>query len=304
MMLLTLLGEQPIPNLLPLWQFRQMDGVRFAASERTQPLAQSLAEFIRSDPQLRSLTVFPPLILPAYDLPAARQRIGAAIAEIGRPPGELVINLTGGTKLMSLAAMQAAYGQATPLMYVSAEQNQVLFYSSDGVEIRREPIRVSITVEQYLRAHGIEVSETQSFRPQGGADERPPREGDWLEQAIFEAASGSRQFDDVRRNLFIRRASRSDYVTNELDIVVTRNGMLAVCSCKSGKVEIKDLYELEALSSREKFGIYCGKVFAAFSGTLPAAFKNRAAADHIRLAFGGDVVNQAVKQLVESLKRF
>lgn len=36
MMLLTLLGEQPIPNLLPLWQYPEFDCIRFAATERTK----------------------------------------------------------------------------------------------------------------------------------------------------------------------------------------------------------------------------------------------------------------------------
>lgn len=88
------------------------------------------------------------LCLPAYDLPAARSLIEAAIAEANLPVGDLVINLTGGTKLMSLAAMQAAYGQGVPLMYVSTEQNLILTYSSDGFEIRRQGINVKITVKR------------------------------------------------------------------------------------------------------------------------------------------------------------
>lgn len=79
-------------------------------------LAENLADFTRVDNQLKRVNMLSTLCLPAYDLPAARSLIEAAIAEANLPAGDLVINLTGGTKLMSLAAMRAAYGQGVPLM--------------------------------------------------------------------------------------------------------------------------------------------------------------------------------------------
>lgn len=298
MMLLTLLGEQPIPNLLPLWQFPEFDSVCFAATERTKGLAENLMKFISSDPTLQQVSVLPPLILPAYDLPEARSLIAAALSEAAAPPGNLVINLTGGTKLMSLAAMQAAYGQGVPLMYVSSEQNLILWYSSDGVEIKRQEIRVRISVEQYLLAHGIEVSDRQNFHPSEKSEANPPpKSGDWLEEAVFNAVHQSGFFDDVRRNLFIRRPGRRDKVLNELDVLVTRNGRLAVCSCKSGKVTPSDLYELEALSNPKQFGIYCGRVFVSARPKLGKGFRERAAASRIDLVFGEQTAERAVNAM-------
>lgn len=298
MMLLTLLGEQPIPNLLPLWQFREFDCVRFVATDRTQPLAENLARFILSDSVLRSVSVVPTLLLPAYDLPTARALIASAIAEAGRPPGGLVINLTGGTKLMSLAAMQAAYGQAVPLMYVSSEQNLILTYSSDGVEINRRQISVQITVEQYLLAHEIEVSERINFQSASENQKPPPpKEGDWLEDMVFTAVKRSGLFDDVRRNLFIHRRGHKVKVPNELDVLATRNGRLAVCSCKSGYVTSTDLYELEALSNPKQFGIYCGRVFVAARPKLGAGFIERAAASKIILVYGDQLAERAVEAM-------
>lgn len=306
MILLTLLGEQPIPNLLPLWQYRAFSGVQFVVTPRTRPLAESLAAFIRQDRTLQHLQVYEPLDVEAYDLSQTRLRLIQALMSHIRVHTPVTLNLTGGTKLMSLAAMQAAYGLAVPLLYVSSETGEMILYTSDGVEQRREPIHVSITVDQYLQAHGIESSPYQNFAEnEKYAPIRSPKEGDWLEEAVYQAAMQSGMFDDVRKNVYIRRRGRKDAVINELDVVVTRNCLLGVCSCKSGKkLSNDDLYELEALSSREKFGIYCGKVFACATDEIPEGIKERASADKIRLAFGENVAQKAVQQLLESLKRF
>lgn len=305
-LLMTLLGEQPLPNLMPLWQYRQFDAVQFVVSERTLPLAEMLADYLPNDPQLHDLHLFPPLCVPPYDLPQARFKIGEGLLQALNAGSAVTLNLTGGTKLMSLAAMQAAYGLAVPLLYVSSENGEMIFYTSDGVQTRREPIVLHISVEQYLRAHGIEVSLNPSFRPASEPPFRPPKEGDPLEAAVFEAARQSGKFDDVRRNLYIRRPGRNGgFVDNELDVVVTRNGVLGVCSCKAGSnLSNDDLYELEALSSREKFGIYCGRVFVCAASEIPEGLKQRASADKIRLAYGEDAAERAVNQLLESMQRF
>ncbi len=306
MLLLTLLGEQPIPNLLPLWQYPEFSAVQFVVTPRTRPLAEALIAFIRQDHTLSHLQVIDPLEVEAYDLTQTRMRLSQALVSHIHAGLPVTLNLTGGTKLMSLAALQAAYGLAAPLLYVSSETGEMIFYSSDGVETRRENISVHISVEQYLHAHGIESSEVQNFNPETAANAaRPPKEGDWLEEAVYQAAIQSGQFDDVRKNLYIRRRGRDDAVINELDVVVTRNGLLGVCSCKAGrKLSNDDLYELEALSSREKFGIYCGKVFVCAASEIPEGLKQRASADKIRLAFGDHVAQKAINQLLESLKRF
>lgn len=306
MILLTLLGEQPIPNLLPLWQYPEFSGVQFVVTPRTRSLADSLAGFIRQDQTLCHLQIYDPIEVNAYDLMETRMRLIQALLSHTSRHLPVTLNLTGGTKLMSLAAMQAAYGLAVPLLYVSSETGEMILYTSDGIEQRREEIHVAITVEQYLQVHGIECSPYQNFTDNPNYTPiRPPKEGDWLEEAVYQAALQSGKFDDVRKNLFIRRNGRNENVINELDVVVTRNGLLGVCSCKAGKIiRNDDLYELEALSSREKFGIYCGKVFVCAASEIPEGVKQRASADKIRLAFGENVAEKAVTQLLESLKRF
>ncbi len=294
MLLLSLLGEQPIPNLLPLWQYAQYDSVRFAATTRTYPLALSLAAAIPQDPRLAHLQVLDPLLLEAYNLATARRAINQALVDHHREGKQVCLNLTGGTKLMSLAALQAAFGSGTPLLYVATESNEVIHLSPDGSELRRDPLEVHISVNQYLLAHELQSSYDSAFRP--GMEKAPvhhSQPGSYLEEQVARAALKEGVFDDVRRGLYIRRQVDHGYVVNELDVVVTRNGRLAVCSCKSGSATTPKMrewiYELYSLSSREAAGIYCGKVLVVDQPEIPPAIIQRAQGMHVRLVYGQEL---------------
>jgi hypothetical protein len=284
MILLSLMGEQPIPNLIPLWQFHEYTGTQFAATSTTHGRALMLAEAIARDHQLKRVKVLEPLKLEAYDLQKARLVLARAITELHQED-DVCLNLTGGTKIMSLAALQAAYGSGIPLMYVASEQNEIIFYQSDGVETRRQPIDVQISVRQYLEACGLENSLTQNFLPPDpNATLPPPKEGDYLENRVVKQALDSGLFDDVQRGVFVRRRTERGDVINELDVVVTRHARLAICSCKARKKITNDmLYELAALSSRENLGIYCGKLLVTSTTDLTESLFNRARANRIHL---------------------
>lgn len=292
MLLLSLLGEQPIPNLLPLWQDSRYTATQFAATQATLPLAVQLASFIRRDPQLGRLTVLETIRLAPYDLAQSRAVLSGRLADCQLAGQPVCLNFTGGTKLMGLAALQAAFGSGVSLLYVATEENRLITLGSDGAERASEPIRVRVDVEQYLRAHGLDVGTSPNF---GRGPARPRQAvGDPLEQRVFQAARKAGVFDDVRRQVFIRRFTERGPVLNELDIVVTRNGRLVVCSCKSGRSATREaLYELASLSRREAAGIYCGKVLVSDQPDLPPALRDRARASGVRLVYGPELPNVA-----------
>lgn len=280
MILISLMGEQPIPNLMPLWQFPEFTTTQFAATSSTAPRAEALANAIHRDPQLQQVKIAPTLTLEAYHIGKSRLKLARAIADWQAQGETVCLNFTGGTKIMSGAALLAAGGTGAQLMYVSSEEDCVIFYQSDGVEIRRVPLQVSISVQQYLEACGLEVE-----KPNPNSALVPPKEGDPLEIRVLRAAQKSGIFDDVQRGVKVRRIlPDGKTVKNELDIVVTRNGKLAICSCKSGRnVSNNDLYELSAISARENLGIYCGKVLVASDPDIPPGVIERARVDRILL---------------------
>lgn len=290
MIYLTLVGEQPMPVLLPLWQEKGFTSVQLIASETTRPVAEFLAEYIRSDPAMGIRKVHPVMVVNAYDLESASAELHALLAK--HRYHKTVLNLTGGTKMMSIAAQQAAAGTQARLLYVSAEKRSLIYFSADSNETQTIPIRVKVTVEQYFNAHGFDCSESQNFGMRE-CEVAPPKQGDVLEDRVYDLLCQSGLFDDVRRNVFIRRTSGSSEVTNELDVVAASGGNLVVCSCKSGKVDNQALYELASLSRREVAGIYCGRVLVSSKKTLLPGVVNRAAQDGIRIITAGEMEHAA-----------
>lgn len=290
MIYLSLVGEQPMPILLPLWQDSGYSALQLIATPITLAVAKAIGTFINKDSALRSLKVLPVVTVDAYDLNKSTDMIRQILLKFG--DNRVILNLTGGTKIMSIAAMQAARGKSIVLLYVSMEERNLIYFSTETAKTKSVPINVKISVDQYLNAHGLETSDSQNFGYRY-SDIAPAKEGDELEEKVFTLARDSGVFDDVRRNLHIRKATGDHFVTNELDVVATHNGSLVVCSCKSGKIGNQALYELTSLSRREVAGIYCGKALASSKKTLPPGVVNRAREDHIRLICADELENAA-----------
>jgi CRISPR-associated protein (Cas_Cas02710)/Domain of unknown function (DUF1887) len=290
MILLSLVGEQPIPNLLPLWQDPVYDQVQLAYTETTAPFAEIIQAAVAGDPQLQHIKLLKSQVIKAYDSQKSRLLLNRMILTHLENGQSVCLNFTGGTKIMSMAAIQAAYATGISLLYVSTEERQIIYYGSDGAEVRRVPIQVAINVNQYLQAHGLETSDNYGFKKNWRQEaEPPPKTGDEFEKKMEALALRSGIFDDVRRNVFIRKHNRSGAVINELDVVAVRNARLVVCSCKAGNNTTKDdLYELASLSLRESAGIYCGKVLATAAEVSPALVE-RARSMGIQLVSGSQV---------------
>jgi hypothetical protein len=58
-LLISLIGEQPIPNLMPLWQIEDFTATQFIATGFTSAVANTMTEAIRLDEQLNRLQVLP-----------------------------------------------------------------------------------------------------------------------------------------------------------------------------------------------------------------------------------------------------
>jgi len=288
MLLLSFLGEQPLPVLLPLWATETYDATCLVPTEKTEDLANSLCEFIKHDSDLSRLKLYPYFKISPYDLEKAEGTIRKQLTQIQKNySGPICINLTGGTKIMSMAGMLAAFELGCPMIYVATEKSMIIRMTPGKSFSESEPLEVNISIPQYLSAYGIESSLDQSFLDPTSPTYHPPKEGDELEEFVYQQALASGFFDDVKKGLFIRKiSSLGESIINELDVVVIRNGRLAVCSCKSGKYSKKYLAELEAVTAREKFGIYCGKVFTSNERVFSEYRKNEFRLNNVSLVYG------------------
>lgn len=149
--MIELVGEQPIPNLLPVKYLKpsvlvlvRTDRTKLVA-ERLRCMLQAQVELVNADP---------------YNIAKLLKQLGDLIETRGWKSDQLLFNITGGTKLMSLAAFHLAARLGSPCVYLQTEGGRSLLHSyrfREG-ELRQadggpREIPSTLTLDEYLRAH-------------------------------------------------------------------------------------------------------------------------------------------------------
>jgi len=235
--LISLVGEQPAPNLLPL-RFLKPSDVVFVATERTQQVSNNLA------PLARETGVQHCLVHP-YRVEEIRRTLEAFIAERGWRAGDLIFNVTGGTKPMALAAFGLAQETRAHVVYLQTEGNASLLYryefASNGalMLVGEDQIPETITLDDHLRMYLGTYHEEGVHEP--------------FERAVvltLQQASG-RGISEVKAGIRPLGAL-------EIDVVVRCGNQIGVGEIKnkSGKDGID---QLNAVASQRYLGTYVKK---------------------------------------------
>ncbi len=113
--MIALVGEQPLPNFLPVRHYHPIDVVLIYTA-RTQQKYEYLKATLQKEVKVRGLQTDP------YDIPAIAKALDKELDNLASTIAQpLVFNLTGGTKTMSLAAYQIAQQRNSPMMYLQSE---------------------------------------------------------------------------------------------------------------------------------------------------------------------------------------
>lgn len=149
---LCLVSAQATPNLLPLldvaWRPRR---VVLACSAQMKDAAQSLRAVIQTK---GGGIVVDTLELPnAYDYAALTEVFLNFLAE--HADENIALNVTGGTKLMAVAAQEVFRSERKPVFYVNVESDEVLVI---GEKAGSQPLQAKLKVHEMLRAHGYSVT--------------------------------------------------------------------------------------------------------------------------------------------------
>ena len=174
MLLISLIGEQPIPNLLPI-RYLKPDRNLLVYTNWTKEVARRLRSIISSSNDLSF-----DICVNAYDLDECLNDIKDKI----RSNEDIVFNLTGGTKMMALAAYALALQSNSTFIYLKSEGHKSMlyrYYFKDNLPHLQpiEEIPPVITVEEYLNAY------LPGFVEEGfSTDDR----GDITEGGLFERA--------------------------------------------------------------------------------------------------------------------
>jgi hypothetical protein len=257
--LLHLVGEQPMPVLLPDRLLRPARSLLIYTT-RTRPVAERLKRLL---PQAAFAEADP------YDLPAILSRL----AELTPASEPTVVNLTGGTKMMMLAAFALAMQRGWDFVYLESEQQPATLhrYSVGAAGLRRQArdrLPSLISAADYLNAH------LPGFRVEGFSRDEQGRlnDGGLFEQAVHDALRP--HVDEVLAGV------RPQGVANqiEIDLLIRVGNQVGVAEVKlGGGVERpkQGIDQLSTAASRDYLGHYTGK-FLITANRLAASIQRLA----------------------------
>ena len=171
--MLALLSDQPLPNIMAALQYEpQPTHIEFIVSadkgdtERYDNRYEAKYEQIRKTLRALGFTCDRMKPVHPYRMQNVIQRCQEVVAKHA-DADHIVFNITGGTKLMSLAANQAAamYQPTIPVIYIESRDRQVI-HLCDGTsttEYFDESKFSIITVERYLQAYGHTIRTSMNF---------------------------------------------------------------------------------------------------------------------------------------------
>lgn len=235
--MILLVGEQPIPNLLPVLHERP-DEVLLVHTDRTREQSERLGKLLETH-RCRSESLF----VPAFDIAQIRAQLGERLAEKGWRGPETLFNLTGGTKTMAFAAYELAVRLRSDFLYLQTEgeRSRIYRYGTAGGApfLQGDPQIVPgiLTIDDYLRAHVGEYEVTGFSKSEGGLFEKAVF--DALEDAVDEIQPGTRFNPTV-----------------EIDLVVRCGNQVGVAEIKTSKPGKEGIDQLVAATAREYLGIY------------------------------------------------
>ena len=145
MILLCLISRQTMQNLLPILQYRPQRVV-FVSTREEDESRKHLEPILRA----QQIAYDPPLYVDAYTPDSTVQVCQEVLKRYGS--ANLIANVTGGTKIMSLAAFRTFSTAGIPCLYTDTEHKRLLFLHPEGRET--EPLETKVGVLTYLQAHG------------------------------------------------------------------------------------------------------------------------------------------------------
>jgi len=270
MILLCLAGEQPIPNLLP---------ARYHNPAQTFIAHTSLEASKKSARRLAGLMGNTRLFSVGDGYHISRI-LEALYREMGEPEDEVVVNVTGGTKPMMLAAFELARQRRYPVVYYQTEgprgrdQKSTLYrYRFDEQrELHLEEgypreLPALITLDDYLKAHldGYHYNTKET-------DGKP------LEDAVAKALKP--HVDEIKQSVVPDGVK--DQV--EIDLLVRCGNHVGVFEIKTGGTgsDKHAIDQLTTMAAREYLGTYAAR-FMVTQASMEERYKALATALRVRV---------------------
>lgn len=155
--MLCLVSRQTLQNLLPILHYRPQR-VFFLSTKEEDASRVSLEVVLRE----RGIVCEPPVYVNAYN-PADIAQAGAGLRDQLKGK-RLIVNLTGGTKVMSLATYRVFSQADCEIIYTDTPNARVLVLHPE--DRAPEPLQANLDIFTYLRANG-HLATSRSVSPWG-----------------------------------------------------------------------------------------------------------------------------------------
>jgi len=245
--MICLVGEQPLPNLLPV-RYDEPRHVVLVYTEGTEQVSKRLKKVFHGEALVYPLQVQP------FDIPAIRHAMEEFIRGRAWKPDQVIFNLTGGTKAMAFAAYSLAEAWRCRFIYLeSAEATDWLYryrFDRDGTVLLDDERSVPavIKLDNYLVAHLDSYLHKDFSSDKGGQ----------FEEAVYQALKPV--IDELDHGIQAGGAL-------DIDLVFRCGNQVGIAEVKHGTLSKKGIDQLNTAGRREFLGIYTKKFLIA--GTTP-----------------------------------
>jgi len=144
--LINLIGGQPVPNYLAAKVIRP-DKILNVCSKASESIMKRINITIQVE------TIEPSLLVDAFNFDENYNLISNYLRN---SDDEIIINITGGTKIMSIAAFEAAKQFNLKSVYVDSE-NHFLYSLIKGI-VEKSKLEEKILIDDYFKLHGVSNS--------------------------------------------------------------------------------------------------------------------------------------------------
>jgi hypothetical protein len=242
-LMVALVGGQSLPNLLPVRHYHP-ESTLLIYSKRTQGVYERLKAVLQQETQVYGLET------DAYDIPDIVEKFNEVLESPPLAAHPLLVNLTGGTKPMSLAAYQVAQQRNAPMIYLESERKRIFMYHYTwaGQELQSASPEM---LAEYIRLQ--DFFDVQLGVNKWSQQHPPSNDGGYFELALADALRS--------HGYEIMTSVKAMGSQVDIDIAVCYENQFGILEAKLGK-QGKNLHGIQQLSTNGQFlGIYTRRFY-------------------------------------------
>ncbi|NLA27954.1 MAG: DUF1887 family protein, partial [Firmicutes bacterium] len=217
----------------------QPDKTILVCSKDTLKVSKRLMKVLENETKVSILNINP------YDIANIKKYLKNHLAGVIQQ-AEIIVNVTGGTKIMFYAAVLVAQELNSKVVYLKSEKNKNLLYQYryDGNElspIESDIINETITIDDYLKVH---IGE---YRPRS-------KDSNDFEKTVEKILDP--HVPEIKSNI--------SFGTNtEVDLVMRFGNQVGVAEATAGKPNKRKIEQLNLATRWETLGVYTKRFLIA-----------------------------------------